>query len=95
MGVEGAMVVQGNGNKPNLLTLVVGLMMFSLGFGASQLTIAGDVNRHDVEIKNMWTEFRDERDRVEKQISELVGLMTETVQQNRELLAVLRAEQRR
>lgn len=84
----------GNGNKPNMFTIVVGLMMFSLGFGASQLTIAGDVSRHDVEIKNLRMEFRDERDRVEKQISELVGLMKETVQQNRELIAALRAESR-
>ena len=88
------MVVPGNGNKPNMFTIVVGLMMFSLGFGASQLTIAGDVSRHDVEIKNLRMEFRDERDRVEKQISELVGLMKETVQQNRELIAALRAESR-
>lgn len=88
------MVVPGNGNKPNTFTIVVGLMMFSLGFGASQLTIAGDVSRHDVEIKNLRMEFRDERDRVEKQISELVGLMKETVQQNRELIAALRAESR-
>jgi len=86
--------VPGNGNKPNMFTIVVGLMMFSLGFGASQLTIAGDVSRHDVEIKNLRMEFRDERDRVEKQISELVGLMKETVQQNRELIAALRAESR-
>jgi len=87
-------VVPGSGNKPNTFTIVVGLMMFSLGFGASQLTIAGDVSRHDVEIKNLRMEFRDERDRVEKQISELVGLMKETVQQNRELIAALRAESR-
>ena len=55
--------------------------MFSLGFGASQLTMAGDVRENTTNIRNIDSKFE-----------KIIGLMEKQIEQNNILIAKLEVQ---
>ena len=66
---------------------LLGLLCGSLGFGLSQLTIATTVRAHDVEISNLRTAFKEERERTDARIFQLVEQIKEQNRMNSALLS--------
>ena len=64
-----------------LISILVGLLMFSLGFGASQLTMAGDVRENTTNIRNIDSKFE-----------KIIGLMEKQIEQNNILIAKLEVQ---
>ena len=64
-----------------LISILVGLLMFSLGFGASQITMAGDVRENTTNIRNIDSKFE-----------KIIGLMEKQIEQNNILIAKLEVQ---
>jgi len=58
---------------------LLGLLCGSLGFGLSQLTIAGDVRVHAVEISGLKASFMDERRRTDERVAEILDQMKQQI----------------
>lgn len=77
-----------------LLTILGG----SLGFGLSQLTVTGEVKVHSVQLLALQEGFRLEQARTDARIFEVIKLVKENMElshqlidENRELIAFLKA----
>jgi len=67
-----------------IITILLGLLMFSLGFGVSQTTVVADVREHTTRIESN-----------EKDIDRLLGMMSELIKQNVVLIAHLESQDAR
>ena len=80
--------------------IVVGLIIGLLsGVGVVHVSLAGDVKEHGVKITRIEKDMDIERSRTDERVFELVGLVKEvlkthqeTMQDNRELKALVRAQ---
>jgi len=69
--------------------LIIG---FLAGVGAFQMAVAADVRAHTVKIERLEKDYESERNRTDTRIFEVVGLVKEIINDNRELKAIMRAQ---
>jgi len=86
-------------SSEKLIRLLIGICCTSLGFGLSQLTVAGTVREHAVELKGIKKDFESEQKRTDTRIYEVASLVRDVINDNRnrtaqtgELIALIRAQ---
>lgn len=78
--------------QETVIKVLIAALGLTGGFGLSQLTVAGEVSKHAVEIINIRKELADERVRTDERIRNVANLMAEMVRQNNEFINLLRVQ---
>lgn len=79
--------------------VLLSLLSLSVGFGASQLAIVGEVKGHSVEIAQIKEQARQiqdqsklDREITDARINKVADLLNEMIRQNQELISLIRAQ---